>query len=45
MSGISFRTINWKIWIFSIELNIAAIYGTKYLKSIGIDRNAYRLGS
>ena len=32
----------WKIWIFVICLNIIAIGGAFYLRSIGIDLYAFR---
>ena len=32
----------WKVWIFVFSLNIVAIGGALYLKSIGIDLYAFR---
>tara|TARA_Y100001968_G_C19261449_1_gene669476 strand:+ start:604 stop:756 length:153 start_codon:yes stop_codon:yes gene_type:complete len=33
---------SWKVWLFVFCLNIAAIGGAFYLKSIGIDLYAFR---
>ena len=33
---------NWKAWVFVIGLNIVAICGAIYIKSIGIDLYAFR---
>ena len=32
----------WKVWVFVLCLNIVAIAGAYYLKSIGIDLYAFR---
>ena len=33
---------SWKLWIFVFGLNLVAIVGALYLKSIGIDLYAFR---
>ncbi len=33
---------NWKVWVFVFSLNILAIAGAFYLKSIGVDIYAFR---
>ena len=33
---------SWKVWIFVVILNILAIGGAIYLKSIGVDLYAFR---
>ena len=35
-------TRSWKVWIFVFGLNLIAIVGALYLKSIGIDIYAFR---
>ena len=36
---------SWKVWIFVLFLNILAIAGALYLKSIGVDLYAFRASS
>ena len=33
---------SWKLWLFVFSLNVVAIGGALYLKSIGVDLYAFR---
>ena len=35
----------WKVWFFVIGMNLVAVLGAIYLKSIGIDLYAFKGGS